>query len=63
MDEQKHLSAEIILTKNEPIKITGTFEIKSYDGKLLSSEFDNEVYLCSCGRSKNKPFCDDSHKG
>lgn len=63
MDEQKFISAEIILTGNEPIKITGTFEIKSYDGKLLSSEFENEVFLCACGRSKTKPFCDGSHKG
>jgi len=22
-----------------------------------------EYYWCSCGRSKNQPFCDGSHKG
>jgi CDGSH-type Zn-finger protein len=29
------------------------------EGAVLSNEPD--VYLCRCGQSKNKPFCDDSH--
>ncbi len=63
MEEIKQISAEIKLAKNQPIKITGTFEILGYDGKLLSTDFTNEAYLCACGRSKTKPFCDGSHKG
>ena len=62
MDETKKVSAEIELRRKEPIKITGTFEIIGFDGKRLSTDFTEEVFLCACGRSKNKPFCDDSHK-
>jgi CDGSH-type Zn-finger protein len=62
MDEPKQVSAEIKLTKNQPIQINGTFEILGFDAKVLSTDFTNEVYLCACGRSKNKPFCDGSHK-
>ena len=62
MDENKRVSAEIILTKNEPVKIIGNFEIIGIDGKLLTTDYTEEVYLCACGRSRSKPFCDGSHK-
>ena len=26
-------------------------------------EKDKSYYWCACGRSKNQPFCDGSHKG
>jgi CDGSH-type Zn-finger protein len=63
MDENKRISAEITLSKNGPAKIIGNFEIFGYDGKSLTTDFSEEVYLCTCGKSKCKPFCDESHKG
>jgi len=43
-----------------PLEISGPFEIK-IPGK--SAEKKNEtVFLCRCGGSSNKPFCDGSHK-
>lgn len=62
MDENKKISAEIKLTKNEPIKIIGNFEVIGIDGKSLNTDYSNDVYLCACGRSNSKPFCDGSHK-
>lgn len=62
MDQPRRVSAEIKLTKNEPIKISGNFTVVGKDGKTLNTDFNNEVYLCACGRSKMKPFCDGSHK-
>lgn len=62
MDQPRRVSAEIKLTKNEPIKISGNFSVIGKDGKILNTDFNNEVYLCACGRSKMKPFCDGSHK-
>ena len=33
--------------------------LKNDRGELLST--DDSIYLCRCGASKNKPFCDGSH--
>jgi CDGSH-type Zn-finger protein len=43
-----------------PLKITGNITIK--DLKRDKEETVNEVLLCRCGKSANKPFCDDSHE-
>jgi CDGSH-type Zn-finger protein len=43
-----------------PLKITGNVTIK--DLKRDKEETVSEVLLCICGKSENKPFCDDSHK-
>jgi len=29
----------------------------------VTLEKGNEYYWCTCGRSKNQPFCDGSHQG
>jgi CDGSH-type Zn-finger protein len=43
-----------------PLKITGKITLK--DLKRDKEETMTEVLLCRCGKSANKPFCDDSHK-
>ena len=43
-----------------PLKITGHIILK--DPKKDISDNSDEVYLCRCGRSCNKPYCDESHK-
>lgn len=43
-----------------PLGIRGNFILK--DLKRGSETTPGEVWLCRCGKSKNKPFCDDSHK-
>lgn len=45
---------------NGPLHITGTLELVGSDGELL--EKTGELYLCRCGNSKNKPYCDGQHK-
>jgi CDGSH iron-sulfur domain-containing protein 3 len=43
-----------------PLMVEGNFLIKGVDGNLLSAM--GKTYLCRCGKSLNKPFCDGSHK-
>lgn len=46
--------------KNGPLMIEGNFNIKGFDGNIIAAA--NKVYLCRCGKSNNKPYCDGSHK-
>jgi len=62
MEEKKQIKPQAIIEVIEsgPIKITGNIVIK--DMKRGTEESPREVWLCRCGKSDNKPFCDDSHK-
>jgi CDGSH-type Zn-finger protein/uncharacterized Fe-S cluster protein YjdI len=46
--------------KDGPLKVTGALEIVSGTGRTVSRA--TQSFLCRCGQSKNKPFCDGSHK-
>jgi len=44
---------------NGPLKVQGALEIVSGTGRTVKRV--NEAFLCRCGASANKPFCDGSH--
>ena len=50
----------ILVTENGPLECEGEFELLTADGKLLATEA--QTWLCRCGRSGEKPYCDGSHK-
>lgn len=45
---------------NGPLKLTGNLEIVSGTGRTVNKV--TKTLLCRCGQSKNKPYCDSSHK-
>lgn len=45
---------------NGPLKLSGNVELVSGTGRTINRA--TEVFLCRCGESKNKPYCDSSHK-
>lgn len=45
---------------NGPLLCTGDIEVYDDAGRLL--EKSDDVALCRCGASANKPFCDGSHR-
>jgi CDGSH-type Zn-finger protein len=51
----------IKILKNGPLEISGAVELVNADGTPRPAN-DDPVYLCRCGRSSNKPFCDGTHK-
>ena len=53
-------SIMITLRPNGPLKIRGPAVVRRSDGEVLSREQD--IALCRCGQSANKPFCDGTHK-
>ena len=45
---------------NGPLRVVGSLEVVSGTGRTCNKV--GETYLCRCGHSKNKPYCDGSHK-
>ncbi len=52
--------ARVQLIKDGPYMISGNYIIRDANKKKLKVETEI-VALCSCGASKNKPFCDATH--
>lgn len=58
--------SEIVIRcrENGPLVIHGTFRLVDHKGNAFPLPTDKPlVALCRCGQSRNKPFCDGSHKG
>ncbi len=45
---------------NGPLQVTGMFEIMKPDGETEQRE--GTTYLCRCGHSNKKPYCDGAHR-
>jgi CDGSH-type Zn-finger protein/uncharacterized Fe-S cluster protein YjdI len=45
---------------NGPLRIAGNLEIVSGTGRTINKV--KQAFFCRCGQSKNKPYCDGSHK-
>ena len=45
---------------NGSLKVTGNLEVVSGTGRTVNKV--TQVWFCRCGQSKNKPYCDGSHK-
>jgi CDGSH-type Zn-finger protein len=54
---------KITLLKNGPMKVEGatTLQLLRPDGTPVDTQGKAEIYLCRCGHSANKPFCDGGH--
>lgn len=53
---------KIELYENGPIGVEGNFEIKTDGGETIFQSEGKKTYLCRCGASSAKPFCDQTHK-
>ena len=52
--------AKIQFKKNASIRVTGTVDFVDAEGNVVETKTD--FSLCRCGASKEKPFCDGSHR-
>lgn len=46
--------------KNGPLQVDGNLEVVSGTGSTLDRVI--QTFLCRCGTSRNKPYCDGSHR-
>jgi CDGSH-type Zn-finger protein len=50
--------------ENGPLLVLGAVKVVDHLGNEFSPPAGKEaIALCRCGHSKNKPFCDGSHRG
>ncbi|MDQ3535941.1 MAG: CDGSH iron-sulfur domain-containing protein [Bacteroidota bacterium] len=54
---------KLTVLSNGSLRVEGDFEIVDATGKSFGLGGRTLVSMCRCGLSKNKPFCDGSHKG
>jgi len=59
---ENNMNEVIIKPQNDgPYHVKGSFKIVTEGGREIAFDGD-ETWLCRCGQSANKPFCDGSHK-
>lgn len=55
-------ATKLTILSNGSVKIEGDFEIVDKQGAIYNLQGRDVVSICRCGLSKNKPFCDGSHR-
>jgi 3-phenylpropionate/trans-cinnamate dioxygenase ferredoxin subunit len=58
------MALEIVATKDGPYLVTGDLsqlELRDGSGNLHEIAGKKRVFLCRCGASVTKPFCDGTH--
>jgi CDGSH-type Zn-finger protein len=51
------------MIENGPLKIIGDVSfIDDASGEAVPGGDDGTIFLCRCGGSSNKPYCDGTHK-
>ncbi|SDS27172.1 CDGSH iron-sulfur domain-containing protein [Christiangramia echinicola] len=53
---------KLTVLSNGSLKVQGDFEIVDKEGNVYDLGGREQVSLCRCGLSKNKPFCDGAHR-
>jgi CDGSH-type Zn-finger protein len=53
----------IRISRNGPYHVTGKVKLVDHKGNAIENDDTRagEFWLCRCGGSKNKPFCDSTH--
>jgi CDGSH-type Zn-finger protein len=54
---------KITINSNGSMKVEGDFQLVDEQGNAYGLGGRDTVFICRCGLSKNKPFCDGAHKG
>lgn len=53
---------QIRVRENGPYVITGVIQLVDHEGNPFDLGGKTNIALCRCGTSKNRPFCDGSHR-
>ena len=53
---------KITVNLNGPLKVEGAAKLLDQEENEIPTQEGMPFFLCRCGASQNKPFCDGSHK-
>ena len=53
---------KITPTNNGPYLVEGSVRVVDADGTEYDLSEQTTIYLCRCGGSRSKPFCDGTHE-
>lgn len=56
------MPTKITVNNDGSIRVEGDFELCDPAGQPFGLSGRTVIGLCRCGQSKNKPFCDGSHR-
>jgi CDGSH-type Zn-finger protein len=56
------MAAKITIKSHASIRVEGDFELVDMDGNKFDLTGRTTISLCRCGQSKDKPFCDGTHR-
>ncbi len=56
------MSTQITVLPHGPLKVEGPFTVADGKGQAYTIEAGKSAFLCRCGASSKKPFCDGGHK-
>ncbi len=56
------MPTKITIRSNRSIRVEGDFELFDEDGNKFDLSGRTSISLCRCGLSKDKPFCDSTHR-
>jgi CDGSH-type Zn-finger protein len=56
--------ADVTITPrdNGPYRIEGPVRVVDAEGNIIATAEGRPVFLCRCGQSATKPFCDGTHR-
>ena len=54
--------SKITINLHGPLKVEGGVPLYDHEGRALETREGKPYYLCRCGHSATKPFCDGAHK-
>lgn len=59
-EDKKMEKTKLTVMPNGPVMVEGNLTINKMTGENIKDA--EKVFLCRCGHSSNKPFCDGAHK-
>ncbi len=55
-----NIDIKVTCLKDGPLMLEGNVKVLNASGEIIREA--EKMFLCRCGQSNNKPFCDGKHK-